>query len=745
MKRIGVLLVISIILSTSVLASSASYEENYSFEQNITPLVFSSMVWGDIDNDADQDLIHTGCISSFTNPFHSQTCNAGTQKIFIYLNNGSSLEDSLTFRQDIEALINGSLQLSDFDNDGKLDLFMHGKTIHAEPQTRIYMNNGTAFYINGSWIGLEDIGQGSSAIGDLNSDGKTDIILSGNSSNGTALFRVYLNTGVGFLENTSLQTNVSAIIFGTFSLVDIERDGDLDLIRAGTQRILPSNSIETYFFTGHSFEQNSSWEKFSSFSDVYEIALGDIDANQYPDIIIQSAQTRVAKVYLNNGSAFSENTSWQESLHYTSGYVSYNSLSLQDLDSDADLDLFTLGSFIPGNNALTRVYINNGSSFVQNQTWQQNLSRTYASIHTFIDIDKDRDQDLFISGCEGDSWTCETFAKVYLSNLSLYTTINKPQAPSTGFNVSYGDFMEFAWDAGSDIETASELLQYRLRIGTSSQGNNVFSGMIAQTTAPQESHGLLEFFENIFLTNTSFPQNNTYYWSVQTWDTSNLASSWSTEQSFYYDLIAPIIRLSAPANSSTESSSNTVLFNYTVTDSAISNCSISIDNTVHTTDTSITVESEESFSINLENGMHSWSLSCVDPANNQNISETWNFTLDYTAPSSSTGSGGSGGTSAAGATSPTTKKTIAEGVTNSTEKSEEANPSKEQAINESVTGNETLLSQEENNGTNEETGLAGITGAFIGPLQENKSLLIGVLLLLIASICFVYMWKRLKR
>jgi len=95
------------------------------------------------------------------------------------------------------------------------------------------------------------------------------------------------------------------------------------------------------------------------------------------------------------------------------------------------------------------------------------------------------------------------------------------------------------------------------------------------------------------------------------------------------DTTPPIIFIS-PANGSTWNSSNTVTFQYNVTDdSSIANCSLIINGAINQTDDVVTKGVTQTFTQTLANGTYTWSVNCTDTLLNKGASATYQLTVSY--------------------------------------------------------------------------------------------------------------------
>jgi len=97
--------------------------------------------------------------------------------------------------------------------------------------------------------------------------------------------------------------------------------------------------------------------------------------------------------------------------------------------------------------------------------------------------------------------------------------------------------------------------------------------------------------------------------------------------SYHTDTTAPTVNLKSPGND-TNTTSYTVTFVYNVSDDGlVKNCSLYINNTLNQTDTSITKNTDQTFTQTFETGSYSWYVSCTNGAGLTNQSETRYFTV----------------------------------------------------------------------------------------------------------------------
>src|SRR6266511_3806660 len=158
---------------------------------------YSSVAWGDYDNDGRLDILLAG--SSSTGDIARVYHNHGNGS-FTNINAG------------LPGMHWGSVGWGDYDNDGQLDILISGPFSGYAESTRIYHNNGNGTFTDIN-AGLPGVDAGTAAWGDYDNDGQLDILLTGN-NNGAALARVYRNTTNVANTAPSAPSGLAASLYG---------------------------------------------------------------------------------------------------------------------------------------------------------------------------------------------------------------------------------------------------------------------------------------------------------------------------------------------------------------------------------------------------------------------------------------------------------------------------------------------------------------------------------------------------
>jgi len=256
-----------------------------------TAVYSPTISWGDYDNDGDQDLLLGGMLTS------------STSIAKIYRNDGNAVFTDIN--ANVGTLSAGTGAWGDYDNDGDLDVITSGKGGDSWSfTTTLYRNDGNDQFsaVDYPFLGVR---YSSIIFGDYNSDGKPDILLSGESSTGSAsdgLHTVlYKNTGNDtFLEMTIPFTGVSQgkNVFG-----DYDNDGDLDIIITGNT-IATGAEFTTNIYQNNGNDQFTETEMFTiDAARRSSLAFGDYNNDGKLDVLLTgwtSSGNYLAKIFKNN-------------------------------------------------------------------------------------------------------------------------------------------------------------------------------------------------------------------------------------------------------------------------------------------------------------------------------------------------------------------------------------------------------------------------------------------------------------
>lgn len=291
----------------------------------------------DLNNDGKLDFANSNNNSVNGGFANMNTSNSGTPSLSAF---NSLMSTTNQYK------VNASFLPIDINLDGRTDIL--GLNGTSASQALLYFTKntttGTTFSsVTGKTTNTDSFNQKlsdtnfySGASGDLDGDGKTDVVLSG-------IGKVYV------LKNTTTQGNPDVKSFSfsepvsklnasgisyTVKVADLDLDGKLDVIATNTS----SANVSVYrnISTGSSLSiMDAQNFALTGFSQTYGLAVADMNGDGKPDLIVSDNSTRIG--YLENTSV-SGTISFASSVTIVSA-AAYPQLEVADIDGDNKLDI----------------------------------------------------------------------------------------------------------------------------------------------------------------------------------------------------------------------------------------------------------------------------------------------------------------------------------------------------------------------------------------------------------------------
>jgi hypothetical protein len=344
------------------------------------PVSFGAMEFADFDGDGDEDLILTGCEE--------------TSVASIYQNDGAGhflLQTDTPF----SGICNGGLKVSDFDMDGDMDVFLIGYIGAQTSVAKMYINDGAGNFEELSGTPFTGLVHSTVTSSDVDGDGDEDILITGENSSYLPVTMFYRNDGGGsYTEITN--TPFEGVDRGATQFLDIDNDGDQDLLISGrTSNDIDGRISKLYRNdgTGHFTLLNN-----TPFEPLYQSAVdfSDVDNDGDMDLLIAGTNADypfgISKLYRNDGTGY-----FTEVQDTPFKGVKSGSVIFADVDNDGDEDLLLTGTYGLPPNPTTDLYLNDGAGNFTEYLFPPFEDVNYG-VAKAADIDGDGDLDIMVTG-----------------------------------------------------------------------------------------------------------------------------------------------------------------------------------------------------------------------------------------------------------------------------------------------------------------------------------------------------------
>ncbi|MDX2151353.1 MAG: FG-GAP-like repeat-containing protein [Bryobacteraceae bacterium] len=401
--------------------------------------------WGDIDGDGGQDLVLAG---------------SGTF-LAAYRREGDKFRE-VTREVGLERVPSSySLNLVDYDNDGKLDLYLAYNGWNGPMKNRLLRNDGGRFVDVSEKTKADDGGDGFVSVwGDLNNDGLLDLVIANGVLKDGSTPQVYANRG-GVFENVTVAAGIKEpATYGAIgaALGDYDRDGDLDIFFNGLV-----NSPNRLYRNDGGFKftdvTKASGLASQPFHNGFVAFFTDYNNDLYPDLLVtalapwdvtvaglrrdyavpskQNVHADATRLFRNNKDGTFTDVTWEAGLYRPMGTMG---AGVADLDNDGFIDFY----YGTGDPQLSRIepnrfFRNNGDGTFSDLTDFVKFQRPGNKGHgvCFIDYDDDGDLDLYaqLGGHYPGDWAENAFYRNLKGNQNRWFQIELAGVKSNRFGI----------------------------------------------------------------------------------------------------------------------------------------------------------------------------------------------------------------------------------------------------------------------------------------------------------------------
>lgn len=423
------------------------YAQNFTeIQTGMNNFYFSASDIADVDNNGTLDIAVNGAIDSDGDGNPDATYNE------IYQNNGTTLQPYTDLGGDVTHL--GDIRFIDFNNDGLMDIISTGLSYMDIVNYKHYRfkNTGVGFVREDELPGKI---YGSLEIFDFNHDGKQDYAINGTQFAHGGGFRntvdFYQNTGAGFnlTENWADGTQN-----GSFKVVDLNNDHLLDLVIIGAD-INGDPVSKVYINQNGTLVHTQALDSLSS----GKLEVADFNADGFQDIVVVGKDPNddpYLAVMMNDGTGTLV-------VNQIPTEISDASISIGDLNNDGYYDFILAGDV--NYNAVVKTYLYNvaNQQFTESTTTGIHSLGGPGMIQLF-DFNNDNHLDVLLAGFDWADPGIPSLTKIFKNNSTEQNV--KPTAPTHLNLTKTGNRFNFTWSGATDDKTPTNALRYEIKVGS---------------------------------------------------------------------------------------------------------------------------------------------------------------------------------------------------------------------------------------------------------------------------------------
>lgn len=438
MKRIYILL--------SMLPVGLCAQNFTEIQTGMNNFYFSAADIADVDNNGTLDIAVNGAIDSDGDGNPDATYNE------VYNNNGTTLQPYTDLGGDVTHL--GDIRFIDFNNDGLMDIISTGLSYMDIVNYKHYRfkNTGVGFVRQDELPGKI---YGSLEVFDFNHDGKQDYAINGTQFAHGGGFRnsvdFYQNTGSGF---TMTENWADGTQNGSFKVVDLNNDHLLDLVIIGSD--INGDPVSKVYIN-----QNGTLVHTQALDSLIsgKLEVADFNADGFQDMVVVGKDPNddpYLAVMMNDG------TGTFVVQQIPTG-ISEASVSVGDLNNDGYYDFIISGDV--NYNAVVKTYLYNvtNQQFTEGTTNGIHSLGGPGFIQLF-DFNNDNHLDVLLAGFDWANPSIPSLTKMFKNNSTEQNA--KPTAPTNLNLIKNGNRFNFTWSGATDDKTPTNALRYEIKVGS---------------------------------------------------------------------------------------------------------------------------------------------------------------------------------------------------------------------------------------------------------------------------------------